>query len=237
MSRAARLLDLMQRLRAHRQPVGGAALAGALGISLRTLYRDIAALQAQGAEIDGAPGLGYVLRPGFTLPPLMFSPDEVEALVLGSRWVADRADRADSELAAAARSALDKIAAVLPAALRHELDSAALLIGPGTSLPAGEARQGDIRRAIRAEQRLLIGYADSQGQASERTIWPFALGFFDRLRVVVAWCELRQAVRHFRTDRIASLQVLPGRYPHRRQALLAEWRAAERGRTAAADGI
>src|SRR5882672_6313054 len=92
MSRAQRLLDLIQVLRRHRRPVAGAALADELGISLRTLYRDIESLKAQGAHIDGEAGVGYVLRPGFMLPPLMFSEEEIEALVLGSRWVAERAD-------------------------------------------------------------------------------------------------------------------------------------------------
>lgn len=94
MSRAQRLLDLIQLLRGHRRPVSGAVLAEALGTSLRTLYRDIEALKAQGAHIDGEPGLGYVLRPGFMLPPLMFSEEEIEAIVLGSRWVAERTDAA-----------------------------------------------------------------------------------------------------------------------------------------------
>ena len=94
MSRAQRLLDLIQLLRGYRRPVSGAVLAEALGISLRTLYRDIETLNAQGAQIDGEPGVGYVLRPGFMLPPLMFSEDEIEAIVLGSRWVADRTDAA-----------------------------------------------------------------------------------------------------------------------------------------------
>ncbi|MFN9773206.1 MAG: helix-turn-helix transcriptional regulator [Burkholderiales bacterium] len=104
MARAERLLDLIQLLRLHRRPVTGEALAAELGVSLRTLYRDVATLQAQGARIDGAPGLGYLLHEGFVLPPLMFTSDEVEALVLGSRWVADRGD---TRLAAAARDALD----------------------------------------------------------------------------------------------------------------------------------
>ena len=106
MSRAARLLSLMQILRRHRYPVAGASLAAELGVSLRSLYRDIATLQENGACIDGAPGLGYLLRPGFVLPPLMLSEDEIEALVLGSRWVAERAD---PRLAVAARDALAKI--------------------------------------------------------------------------------------------------------------------------------
>ncbi len=110
MSRAERLLDLVQVLRRHRGPVSGRHLAETMGVSLRTLYRDIASLQAQGAAIEGEPGLGYVLRPGFTLPPLMFREEEIEALVLGMRWVATRTD---GPLASAAGDALAKIAAVL----------------------------------------------------------------------------------------------------------------------------
>src|ERR1700729_1399732 len=130
MSRTERLLDLLQILRRHRSPILGAALAAELGISLRTLYRDIATLRGQGAAIEGEPGIGYVLRPGFTLPPLMFSIEELEALVLGSRWVALRSD--DRGLAAAGRDALAKIAAVLPDDLRREVDAAPLLVGPAT---------------------------------------------------------------------------------------------------------
>ena len=88
MSRSERLLDLLQALRRRRRPVSGKVLAGEIGVSIRTLYRDIASLQAEGAAIEGEPGVGYVLRPGFFLPPLMFPPEEIEALVLGSRWVA-----------------------------------------------------------------------------------------------------------------------------------------------------
>jgi predicted DNA-binding transcriptional regulator YafY len=224
LSRAGRLLDLIQLLRRHRYPVSGAALAADLGISLRTLYRDIATLQSQGAQIEGAPGLGYVLRPGFMLPPLMFSKEEIEALVLGSRWVADRADH---ELGGAARNALAKIAAVLPADLRHELDTSALLVGPGERIAAGDAELAIVRKAIAAERKLVISYRNLKDSESTRTIWPFALGFFDRVRVVIAWCELRQGIRHFRTDRIAAVSVSDTRYPRRRQALLKEWRESE----------
>lgn len=231
MSRSARLFDLIQTLRRHRRPVTGEALSTELGISLRTLYRDIATLQAQGARIDGAPGLGYVLRDGFMLPPLMFSVDEIEALVLGSRWVADRGD---ARLAAAARDALAKIAAVLPPPLRHELDSTALLVGPSAPAGADGELLALLRQAIRGEHKLRIGYRDASGNASERTVWPFALGFFDRVQVLVAWCELRQEIRHFRTDRIAAPALQTERYPQRRQALLKAWR--EREGIAAADG-
>jgi predicted DNA-binding transcriptional regulator YafY len=230
MSRAERLLSLLQLLRRHRRPVSGAALAEALGVSLRTLYRDIASLQAQGAAIDGAPGFGYVLQPGFMLPPLMFTPDEVEALVLGSRWVAERAD---ARLGGAARQALAKIGAVLPPEARQLLDGAALLVGPAVDAsPPGEPSAGDaglasLRLAMRAEHKLVLGYRDAQGRTSERTVWPIALGFFDRARVLVAWCELRQELRHFRIDRITALTLTEERYPRRRQVLLREWREAE----------
>jgi predicted DNA-binding transcriptional regulator YafY len=226
-SRSSRLLDLLQLLRRHRQPLSGAAIAQQLGISLRTLYRDIATLQAQGADIDGAPGLGYVLKPGFVLPPLMFSTEEVEALVLGSRWVSERGD---PRLAAAATDALAKIAAVLPSELRLELETSALLVPPGPPLAEVSLHDAAIRQAIRQEHRLVLDYRDATGTGSRRTVWPFALGYFDRVQVVVAWCELRQDLRHFRTDRIAALQDSGQRYPRRRQALLRDWRDQDRGR-------
>ncbi len=145
MSRSQRLLDLLQILRSHRMPVSGVALAAKTGVSLRTLYRDIATLQAQGADIEGEAGVGYVLRPGFLLPPLMFSQHEIEALVLGSRWVAGRAD---AGLAEAARAALVKIGAVLPEALREELDHSTLLVGPGQGLAAIHVDLAAIRDTI-----------------------------------------------------------------------------------------
>lgn len=223
MSRAERLLELMQVLRRHRQPVSGQALAEEIGTSLRTVYRDIAALQGQGAVIDGEPGVGYVLRPGFMLPPLMFSEEEIEAIVLGSRWVAERGD---SRLAGAATDALAKIAAVLPADLRDQLEASALFVVSGEAA-AGDAELGAIRKAIREERKLAIAYRDGGGAETRRTIWPFALGFFERVRIVAAWCELRDDFRNFRIDRIASLAPKAARYPRRRQALLKEWRECE----------
>lgn len=224
MPRAERLLDLIQILRRHRRPVSGQSLADELGVSLRTLYRDIAAVQAQGARIDGEPGVGYLLRPGFLMPPLMFTEEEIEALVLGARWVADRAD---PQLGAAARNALARIAAVLPPDLRDSLDANSLLVGPGEPATAGQADLATIRAAIRGERKLAIAYRDGAASETRRLVWPFALGFFDRVRVVVAWCELRGAVRHFRADRITALEVTEVRYPRRRAALLKAWREAE----------
>lgn len=224
MSRASRLLDLIQFLRRHRAPVTGDALAAEFGISIRTLYRDIATLQAQGADIQGEPGLGYVLRPGFILPPLMFSADEIEALVLGSRWVANRA--ADERLAAAADNALSKISAVLPPELRDSVDGATLLVARRDATETIAALPA-LRLAIRNERKVEIVYRDGDGAESARTIWPFAIGFFDKVRVAAAWCELRQDFRNFRVDRIARLDTTETRYPRRRAVMLKEWRLSQ----------
>ncbi len=221
MSRTQRLFDLIQILRRHRRPVSGQQLADELEISLRTLYRDIVTLQSQGAEIEGEPGMGYVLRPGFILPPLMFSEEEIEALVLGSRWVSRRADK---KLRAAASNALAKIAAVLPAELRHQLEYSGLLIGQvKIAAENDDERDAFIRQAIRKEMKLSLVYRDAKGEESERVIWPIAVGYVDELNVIAAWCELREDFRHFRTDRIVKLTSLETRYPKRRQALLKKW--------------
>jgi len=224
MTRAERLLALIQILRRHRRPTTAAALAAELGVSTRSLYRDIAVLRLQGADIAGEPGLGYMLRPGFLLPPLMFSEEEIEALVLGSRWIAERAD---DELAQAASNALAKISAVLPTELGDRAASSSLLIGPGGRAADGDQQIAILRKAIRAERKLSIGYTDAKATLTQRIVWPFALAFFDHCRIVAAWCEMRADFRHFRADRICSVELLDARYPRRRATLLQEWRAAE----------
>lgn len=223
MTRAQRLLALLQALRAHRFPVTGERLAEQLGVSLRTLYRDIATLREQGARVEGEAGMGYVLKPGFMLPPLMFGEDEIEALVLGSRWVAQHGD---PRLAQAAREAADKIAAVLPDALRQAFDHNGLLVASASTSAPG-AHMATIRTAIRAERKLVLDYRDERGASSRRTVWPVALGFFEQVRVLAAWCELRHDFRHFRLDRIAALESGAEGFPRSRAALLAAWRRAE----------
>lgn len=224
MARSERLLELLQVLRRYRQPVSGAVLARETDVSLRTLYRDIASLQAQGAEIAGEPGVGYVLKPGFLLPPLMFSEEEIEALVLGSRWVQARAGPGLEQSAA---NALAKIAAVLPTDLRESVESSTLLIGPSRkAVPQSDLTE--MRRAIRLERKMELSYRDGGGGASRRIVWPFALGFFEEARVLVGWCELRQDFRHFRADRIAQARLLEKRYPRRRQAMLKAWLALQK---------
>lgn len=219
LSRSARLLDLLQALRRRRHPVRGADLAEELGVSLRTLYRDIATLQAQGAAIEGEAGLGYVLRPGFFLPPLRFSEDEMDALLLGLRFVAQRGDPVLDE---AAEDALAKILAAMPPEAELQARDGALLSGMGGS--AGAPHLATLREAMQQERRLHLRYTDKKGAASERIVWPVAIGFFGEAEVLAAWCETRQDFRHFRLDRIVALRIDTDRYPRRRRLLLAEWR-------------
>lgn len=222
MSRTQRLFDLIQILRKRRYPISGKQLAEELNVSLRTVYRDIVTLQGQGASIEGEPGLGYVLRPGFLLPPLMFSEEEIEALVLGSRWVARRTDK---KLRHAASNVLAKISAVLPEDLRQQLQFSGLLIGPAKApIEHDDEKEALIRLSIRKEFKLQMDYLDAKDNESRRIIWPLALGFFEEVHVIIAWCELREEFRHFRTDRISQLNPLEIRYPKRRTILLKKWR-------------
>lgn len=224
MSRTERLLDLIQVLRRHRRPVSGAQLAEATGVSLRTVYRDIQTLIAKGAPIEGEAGVGYVLRPGFTLPPLMFSDQEIEAIVLGSRMVAARGDEM---LAGAARNALAKIAAVMPESKQDNVAMLGLLVGASERIVAPGADLAKVRGAIRDELRLRIDYEDEAGRRTTRQVWPIAITFCERVRILAAWCELRQGFRHFRTDRIVTLAETGEKYPRRRRALMKEWREIE----------
>ena len=224
MARSQRLLELIQVLRRHRQPVSGQALADELGVSLRTVYRDIQTLIGQGATIDGEAGLGFVLRPGFVLPPLMFSDEELEALVLGLRWVAQRTDASFEH---AAMNALAKIAAVLPDDLRNNVEGIGLIAVPSRNADARHDL-APIRAAIRSEQMVVLDYADVKGEHTRRTVWPIALAFFENSRVLAAWCELRQDFRHFRIDRIIALHETGQRYPQRRRVLMKQWREIEK---------
>ena len=218
-TRATRLLHLLDELRRRRRPVRGAQLADQLGISLRTLYRDIDALRAQGAVIAGDPGVGYQLRAGFMLPPMMFSPDELEALVLGARWVASHAD---PELAEAAGRALDRVVGVLPEGLRLQVETSGLFAPDWSPVPP-EPWLPALRRAIREGNAVRLRYRDAQGRASERLVWPFAMAFLADMRLLAAGCESRADFRHFRADRVRALEDTGRRYPEQRQRLIRRW--------------
>lgn len=225
MQRAERLLDMIQSLRRRRRPVTAETLAAELNVSVRTVYRDIGALVRQGVPVRGEAGIGYVLDAGFDLPPLMLSPDEIEAVLVGMRWLTERAD---PSLARAAEDVVSKIGAVLPSHLKPILLDGALFAAsyPG-DLPVDRVDIAPVRAAIRNGRKLRIAYSDESGQATQRMIWPIGMTFYERVRVVIAWCELRQAFRHFRTDRITELAALEERYPGRRAELFRRWQKEE----------
>lgn len=223
MARASRLFDLLHLLHRQSGVVSGRHLAERLGISLRTLYRDIATLQAMGADVEGGAGVGYRLKPGFMLPPMSFPVEEVEALVLGARMVAERADPAMGQ---AARSAAARIMRAMTPEQAEAMRGTHLFIGPHAEPYEAKVDPAPLRAAIRSERRLSLIYRDAEGQPSERIVWPFAIALFDRADVLLGWCELRSDYRTFRIDRIVAARVLEGRYPRRRAVLLHEWREA-----------
>lgn len=221
MDKTERLFSIMDALRRHRRPVTAAQLAEEQGVSVRTLYRDVQTLIGLGAPIDGEAGIGYMLRPGFFLPPLMFSAEELEALVLGGRWVQAQPD---AGLAGAAKNALAKIATASPEDLRDKINDTGLwpvmMRGPLEPVPT----LGLMREAMRSEKAVHIGYADESGKASERDIWPIQLAYYEGKQIVVGWCCLRQAFRNFRTDRIIAADATENRFGRRRAVLVKEWR-------------
>lgn len=225
MSRTVRLFDLITLLRARRLPVTALELARALNISERSIYRDIETLRALGALVEGEAGLGYSLRDGFFLPEFAFSSDELDALILGLGWVAQRGD---PSLVAASESALAKIMAAKSRRASETLDPPALITAASPSLRLDPPQSKPLRDAIRTQRKVKIHYEDGHGAESERTIWPIAIVYFDDVRVLAAWCESREAFRHFRLDRLSITGLLEDRYPGRRHALVKAWRQQDR---------
>jgi predicted DNA-binding transcriptional regulator YafY len=219
MRRADRLFDIIQMLRTAKAPLTAAAIAVELEVTTRTVYRDVATLQARRVPIEGAPGLGYVLRRGFDLPPLMFTTEEIEAITVGVRLLRRTGDVG---LQDAAESVLSKIAVVLPEALRTSLGAPLFVSDRGAPRPE-VADLSVIRAAIREERKLGIAYTDEQGRATERIIWPIAVAYYVEATLVSAWCELRNDFRHFRSDRIRALTVLEHSVPVPARKLKAQW--------------
>ena len=227
MRRSDRLFDIIQRLRTASRPVTAAALAAELEITPRTVYRDIATLQARRVPIEGAPGIGYVLRKGFDLPPLMFTIDEVEAIAVGARLVHRLRD---PKLQEAAEAVLAKVSVVLPERLRSHVVAPPVYISPGMAAEAQGVDLAEIRAAIRDSRKLYIAYADESGRRTNRTIWPIAMAYYVDVTLVGAWCELRGDYRNFRVERIAASRVLDERFDQDNGRLFAEWSALPKTR-------
>jgi predicted DNA-binding transcriptional regulator YafY len=223
MSRPDRLFELIQLLRGARHPLTAARLAEQLEISPRTVYRDVATLQAMRVPIAGEAGIGYVMRPGYDLPPLMFTAEETEAITVG---LALLARTGDPGLQRAARGVAGKIAAVLPEPERPARHGRTSFVSTfGAPLP-DELDFPQLRQAIREERKLRIAYVDKNERLTERTIWPLAVVYYIEAATIAAWCELRQDLRHFRADRIRSCAPLDERFAGHGDRLRAAWQEA-----------
>ena len=219
MRRADRLFQIIQILRRSTRPVTAAALGEELEVSKRTIYRDVADLIGQRVPIEGETGLGYVLAAHYDMPPLMLTPDELEAIVLGTQWVARLSDRM---LANAASDVIVKIASAVPERLRPYI----LLPTSGVKLPVGRAEvvdSADIRLAIREDRKVRLRYRAKTGEQTERTVLPVVIGYADAASVLIGWCELREGFRHFRLDRIVDAAVLDEPTGYRPGALRRRW--------------
>jgi predicted DNA-binding transcriptional regulator YafY len=206
--RADRLFQLVQLVRGRRLSTAE-FLADRLGVSARSVYRDVADLQHQGVPIEGEAGVGYRMRAGFDLPPLMFTTAEAQALVAAVRVAQPRLD---TQLAAHAEDALGKILSVLPPAARAAAEGLALIAPPVALDAATRERLAVLRQATEARRKLRIIYLDLQGGHSERSVRPLACMHWQSVWTLAAWCELRQDFRSFRVDRIEQVLVLDERF-------------------------
>jgi predicted DNA-binding transcriptional regulator YafY len=218
---ADRLFRIIQILRRKRRPTTAQEIADELETSLRTVYRDIAQLTAERVPIRGEAGMGYVLEGGFDMPPLMLTPDEIEAAMLGAQWVMSRAD---TVLARAAGDLIAKIGVVIPEHLRPLLMEPALTATTHRPIQSDAIDMARVRAAIRTQGKIALVYRDEKDTQTRRLIWPIAVSYWDTVRLVVAWCELRRGFRHFRTDRVLAAEFLEHRYPTPRARLRAQWK-------------
>lgn len=225
MRRADRLFQIIQILRRSTRPVTATQMAEELELSVRTIYRDVADLIAQRVPIHGEAGLGYLLDGEFDMPPLMLTPNEIEAAVLGAQWVVKQGD---PELSGAARDLIAKIAATVPESLRRFIVEPSVGAPPGAVRPADGLNIAQVRTWIRSGHKIRIRYRDHNETESERTIWPTIIGYTETARYLAAWCELRQGFRHFRIDRIAAAEFLDEGFGCRPGELRIRWKRSVR---------
>ena len=222
MRRADRLFQLVQLIRGRRLSTA-AYLAERLGVTARTIYRDVADLQHQGVPIEGEAGVGYRLGTGFDLPPLMFTEEEAKALVAAVR-VAQIG--LDAGLAAGAEAALSKILSVLPAAARAAAESQAVYapLNTATGLDAAtRQRLQDLREAVQAQRKVQITYRDLQEKTSQRTVRPLGCFYWGKVWTLAAWCESKSDFRNFRMDRIESFEAQGAGFQHEAGKTLADF--------------
>jgi len=221
MSRSARLFEVIQLLRSANKPLLARDLASALEVSIRTVYRDIAALQAMQTPILGEPGVGYVMRKGYDLPPINFDVEEAEAISVGLGMIARTGDVG---LWRAAKRAARKLNETAPSTRRLVTSSWSMGSTPNFELP-------ELRKAIRTEKKVRITYRDAESRETQRVIWPLVLIYYLDAAMIAAWCELRCDIRHFRLDRVIRYRLLADGFEGCGDALISEWEQNQKGKT------
>ena len=222
MNRSTRLFEIIQLLRSSRRSLTAQEIADTLEVTKRTVYRDIVTLQSMRVPIDGEAGVGYIMRPGFDLPPLMFTAEEVEAIAVGLSLLGRTGDPG---LESAARSVVRKISDVLPEENPYGLLSQSVFTSSWHDIPVSDIDPALLRQAIRDERKLEIQYADQNGVVSARTILPLAMVYYVDALVLAAWCELRTAYRHFRVDRMKQCDMTEQCFKESGAMLRESWRA------------
>ncbi len=224
MGRSSRFFEIIQILRTASAPLTAAELAVALEVTKRTIYRDIVTLQSMRVPIEGAAGIGYVMRSGFNLPPLMFTEEELEAIVVGLSLIGRTRD---AGLTRAAQRVAQKIADVVPGDASPHLACSPLMVSQWSAIPDADVCLYEIRQAIRERRKVRFTYHDPEGGSTERSVRPIGLVYYVDAVVLAAWCELRDDFRHFRVDRIAAFSLCAETF-RGAEKLTRQWRARER---------
>lgn len=209
MRRADRLFRIVEYLKSRKQVVTAESLANELEVSTRTIYRDIADLNASGVPIVGEAGVGYLLSRDYIVKPLMFGVEELDALMLGAKMVKSWGDK---ELAQSASQAIDKLTSVLPESLQQEISHTVLFSFSSKDKVQIDIDFTSLRRAIRSKNKLSFSYKNEKEEESYRCVRPLCLVFFSPVWLLLSWCEMRNDFRNFRLDRIIDLTILDGRY-------------------------
>lgn len=222
MSRSVRFFEIIQILRQAEAPVTANTLAEVLEVNIRTIYRDIASLQTSKIPIEGEAGIGYIMRKGFDLPPLMFTQEELEAIVVGLSMLGRSAD---SGLIKAATSVASKISDVLP---ENSIIATPHQVSQWNQIPASTVQPEELRNIIRQEVEIDITYKDLQDETTQRMIQPIALFYYIDVMLLVAWCKLRKDFRHFRIDRIQSYKLTGNNFANEGNELRQKWEALQK---------
>ncbi len=220
MSRSLRMYEIIQLLRSASAPLTALAISETLGVSKRTTYRDIAALQSMRVPIDGEAGIGYIMRPGFNLPPLAFSTVEIEAIVVG---LALLRRTGDTGLQHAARQVAKKISDVLPDEGKAHFGKETLHVSGWNDIPFSTIEINCLRRAIRDEEKLQLVYIDAEQNHTRRIILPLAILYYIDVIILTTWCELRSDFRHFRIDRLQEFEPTGGFFKGKGDRLRKTW--------------